>query len=464
VHTTSGTNCFTDGRWDPSLCPDPETCGKNCALDGNSLADLSSKYGVSVIDGGIQENYQAGLNVGSRMYLMETESTYKMFNLKNKEFTFDVELSTLPCGINAALYFVEMAQDGGMSTSGGMNSAGARYGTGYCDAQCPGDVKFVNGKGNMNTNDPFRVCCAEMDIWEGNSICNAVTPHPAACEGATLCEGSACNSTTDKSGCDFNAYREGEKSFYGPGSSYTVDASRPLTVVTQFVTSDGTDHGDLAEIRRFYFQDGKYIPNSVSKLGYSSLSDQSCAAQNELFGDPDVFGSMGGMKSMGDAFERGMVLVFSIWDDAKTNMNWLDSVYPPGSSGPGAERGPCSPSSGDPSQLRPAQTKSYVKYYNVKYGEFGTTHPPTPSPTPTPMPTPPPTPTPTPPIPTPTPFPTPTPIGEGVCCFDAETCDVAKGDPHSCTTGGFCGTQSHCEGDCKGIWCDFAAPDSMWTV
>ncbi len=38
---------------------------------------------------------------------------YYMFKLKNKEFTFDVDVSQLPCGLNGALYFVEMEEDGG---------------------------------------------------------------------------------------------------------------------------------------------------------------------------------------------------------------------------------------------------------------------------------------------------------------------------------------------------------------
>ena len=37
-----------------------------------------------------------------------------MFHLLNKEFTFDVDVSNLPCGLNGALYFVEMDKDGGL--------------------------------------------------------------------------------------------------------------------------------------------------------------------------------------------------------------------------------------------------------------------------------------------------------------------------------------------------------------
>lgn len=76
---------------------------------------------------------------------MEDDSTYQMFKLLNKEFTFDVDASELPCGLNGALYFVSMDSDGGLSKYDG-NKAGAKYGTGYCDSQCPRDLKFINGQ------------------------------------------------------------------------------------------------------------------------------------------------------------------------------------------------------------------------------------------------------------------------------------------------------------------------------
>jgi cellulose 1,4-beta-cellobiosidase len=44
---------------------------------------------------------------------MNSSSTYQMFKLKNKEFTFTVDVSNMPCGLNGALYFVEMPEDGG---------------------------------------------------------------------------------------------------------------------------------------------------------------------------------------------------------------------------------------------------------------------------------------------------------------------------------------------------------------
>ena len=71
-----------------------------------------------------------------------------MFNLLNQEFTFDVDMSQLPCGLNGAVYFVSMDADGGMSKFP-TNKAGAKFGTGYCDSQCPHDIKFINGEANV---------------------------------------------------------------------------------------------------------------------------------------------------------------------------------------------------------------------------------------------------------------------------------------------------------------------------
>ena len=88
-------------------------------------------------------------NIGSRVFLLDSsEETYHMFYLKNREFTMDVDVSNLPCGINGAVYFVEMDEDAGMSKYP-TNEAGPAFGTGYCDAQCPHDLKFITGEANI---------------------------------------------------------------------------------------------------------------------------------------------------------------------------------------------------------------------------------------------------------------------------------------------------------------------------
>ncbi len=77
---------------------------------------------------------------------MQDDNTYQIFKFTGaNEFSFDVDVSNLPCGLNGALYFVSMDADGGLSKYS-TNKAGAKYGTGYCDSQCPRDLKFINGE------------------------------------------------------------------------------------------------------------------------------------------------------------------------------------------------------------------------------------------------------------------------------------------------------------------------------
>lgn len=129
-------------QWDKDLCPDDQTCAQNCAVDG---ADYKGTYGISSDGGALTLTFVQDSNVGSRLYLLEDDSTYQMFNLTNSEFSFDVDVSKVPCGLNGALYFTSMDADGGMSKYVD-NKAGAKYGTGYCDSQCSRDLKFINGK------------------------------------------------------------------------------------------------------------------------------------------------------------------------------------------------------------------------------------------------------------------------------------------------------------------------------
>ena len=208
---------------------------------------------------------------------------YQVFKLPNKEFTFDVDVSNMPCGLNGALYFVEMDADGGLSK--GDNKAGAHYGTGYCDAQCPHDIKFINGEGNVDgwmpsPSDPnagsgkYGSCCAEMDIWEANSISSSFTAHPCWTEHLTRCDtdlecGDGINrhkGVCDKDGCDLNPYRAGVKDFFGPGADFKVDTTKKLTVVTQFHTADNSDGGDITEIKRIFVQDGKVLDHPETNI------------------------------------------------------------------------------------------------------------------------------------------------------------------------------------------------------
>ena len=154
LHSTSGsTNCYTGNAWNTTICSSPTACASACAVDG---ADYSGTYGITTSGNALTlkfvTNGAYSKNIGSRVYLLSSDTQYNMFKLLNQEFTFDVDVSNLPCGLNGALYLSQMDADGGMSKYSG-NKAGAKYGTGYCDAQCPHDIKFINGEVGSKTHD-----------------------------------------------------------------------------------------------------------------------------------------------------------------------------------------------------------------------------------------------------------------------------------------------------------------------
>jgi cellulose 1,4-beta-cellobiosidase len=228
-----------------------------------------------------------------------------------------------------------------------------------------------------------------MDIWEANNAATAFTPHPCNVTGVYACEGPLCGDTKrddsvcDRDGCEINSFRNGVRSFYGKGPGKTVDTSRPFTVVTQFITDNKLATGKLTEIRRLYVQNGKVIPEAKATApgldSANSMTDGYCSAQKRAFSSPNSpnpFQAQGGMKQMGEALGRGMVLAMAIWSDAGGYMHWLDSTVPADATSaiPGAMRGPCPTSGGRPAQILAEQPDAAVIFSAIKVGEIGSTY------------------------------------------------------------------------------------------
>lgn len=224
-----------------------------------------------------------------------------------------------------------------------------------------------------------------MDIWEANSISNAVTPHPCTtdgpCTSSSTCGvgGERYSSYCDKDGCDFNPYRWGNKTFYG--TSGIVNSKSKITVVTQFITNDNTATGTLTAIRRLYVQNGKVIQQANTNIpGMTStneITDSFCKQTKSLTGDTDKFSSAGGLAAVSKVMDAGMVLVMSIWDDHAASMHWLDSTYPENASPSqiGAARGPCPTTGGSPKDVEAQYPNSNVIFSNIKFGSIGSTYP-----------------------------------------------------------------------------------------
>lgn len=388
AHGAGGSeNCYDGNAW-TDVCSSNADCA-TCEIEG---ADYSGTYGVSTSGDALTLNFVTehayGTNIGSRTYLMAGTSEYQMFDLMGNEFAFDVDLSAVGCGLNSALYFVAMPSDGGEAP------AGAEYGTGYCDAQCARDLKWIGGEGNYEgwesseTDENSGVggrgaCCAEIDIWESNSHAFAFTPHGCTENTYHVCEADAadvesqCGGTysedrfagkCDANGCDYNPYRTGNLDFYGEGK--TVDTSQVFTVVTQFTEDAYT---------QFFVQGGARIdipaPADYPDLPASSnITDDYCSTVFDVFEDRNRYEEVGGWAALTDALSNPMVLVMSIWADNYANMLWLDSSYPVDEAGtPGADRGDCPTDYGAPDEVIADQPDANVIWSNIRFGPIGST-------------------------------------------------------------------------------------------
>ncbi|KAK4155863.1 glycoside hydrolase [Chaetomidium leptoderma] len=350
------TRCAVGG----DLCKDAESCGKNCALEGLDYAarGLVTKGDALILNQWLKAADGSYTTVSPRAYLLaEDGKNYEPMKLLNAEFSFDVDVSKLVCGMNGALYLSEMEIDGGRSK---LNPAGAEYGTGYCDAQCP-KADFINGE--LNTGHTYGACCNEMDLWEANAAAQAFTPHPCNATRVNKCEtADECGQPVgvcDQWGCSYNPHNNGVTDYYG--RNLTVDTNRKVTVTTQFLTSNGKADGELTEIRRLYVQDGVVIQNHAVAAGgadHDSINNDYCNATATWTQQ------RGGLAQMGKAIERGMVLIFSLWADDGGFMNWLDS----------GNAGPCNATEGDPKLIVKQHPDAAVTFSNIKWGEIGSTY------------------------------------------------------------------------------------------
>lgn len=231
-----------------------------------------------------------------------------------------------------------------------------------------------------------------MDIWEANSITQAYTTHPCSTDNAYRCEGTECGDNAaderydgvcDKDGCDFGSWRLGDHEYYGPGSEFKIDSTRVFTVVTQFITDDGTANGNLISVGRKFVQDGNVIENSkvhfdgVDIEAYDAITPDFCPEIKEVFDDHNHHDELGGLQRMGEQMKNGMVLVMSLWDDHEANMLWLDSNYPLDKDPaiPGVNRGPCPEDSGTPEDMETNYPDSNVIFSRIRVGDLDSTYP-----------------------------------------------------------------------------------------
>jgi hypothetical protein len=289
--------------------------------------DYAEEVGVhtegSTLTQRLVSDYNGKRTIGSRLYLMAPdEETYELFNLIGKEFTYEVDLSQITCGVDASLYTVQMPANGS-------NVSPAVWGGGYCDAS------YIGGAG-----------CPSFTLQEANNRAMSFRAQP--CDHA----GSSKDGECAAPGCGYNAYRFGLTEFWGR----TINPRQKLTVITQFVSAGPA----LTEIRRIYIQGGRLFQNPPVKIAdhgeYSAISDEFCRASATDW-EAQEWRKLTGL---GESMAHAHVLVFSLWDG--DDMGWLDADA----------NGPCE----DPPKesIEADSPEMTVTWSNIRFGDIDTTY------------------------------------------------------------------------------------------
>ncbi|KAK6525937.1 hypothetical protein TWF281_010980 [Arthrobotrys megalospora] len=331
IHDSVGVPCFTrDTGVDRNICPNHYICSQRCYVENVDYTFSGVTTSGDSVTLRQYSDYDRS-DASPRVYLLDTDGNYVLLKLLGGEISFDVDVAELPCGENANMFLSEMPANGGKST---LNPGGAEFGGAYCDGRCT--YQYWKG-GKLDAAGPS--CCNQVHLLEANRLAVKFTPH-VCIPNSNIC---------DQDGCGFNPYTAGYHNYWGAGG--TVDTLRRITVLTQFITDDGTANGNLKTIRRKYIQNGQVIASAA--VGGDNIDANNCPS-----GDP-----YGGFRTLGDALRRGMVLGFSLWNDPVDNMNWLDS----------GENGPCDPQIGSPEYIFANYPIAKVTFSKVRWGELDST-------------------------------------------------------------------------------------------
>ena len=208
------------------------------------------------------------LRGGGRVYLGDSSSetispdSFYMMPLLGKRLTFDVDMSSVGCSCNGALYFVSMP-----AYNSAQQLEPGKDGEYYCDANKVGGTY-----------------CPEMDVMEANKYAMASTAH--TCQYQAPHYYPSC----DHGGCGQNVLNVASGR-YGPGKEINTD--KPFSLSVSFIVQGG----NLVTVKNYFYQDGR------------NIQFDAC--------NPDYLQWMG--KSL-----PGIVMTMSLWGTEEGGMSWLD--------------------------------------------------------------------------------------------------------------------------------------------
>lgn len=349
--TLRETNCCA-GRFDikdlhRTHCKnkDKDTCPVDCCIEG---ADYRA-HGIST------DGTSLKLDLGAtaphvpkdliRVMPLKENERYEnkpLVRRHDSEYTFDIDVRNVPPGYKARVSLNWMWPDGARSEKKG-DKAGARYGTGYCDATCDKGQRFVEGRANYDgwvpdKHDPMLgtgragACCHTIVLWEGNLESTDYHWSPCLPPWYHKCDDDKCATRCFAFGCRWNPNGNKMKPFYGPGPTNTIDSKKPFSVVTQFFIQQTPKAACILKTRAtYYIQDGKifrsapsdYRPNGAL---FNTMNKQFCKKMASDF----KWGKR--WKRAGTWWQRGrgnmykMVPVFSIFRDVSVLLQAIHTV------------------------------------------------------------------------------------------------------------------------------------------
>ncbi|KAF4344250.1 exoglucanase type C [Fusarium beomiforme] len=272
-----------------------------------------------------------------RVMLMKDENHYEWTQIIDpwdSEYTFDVEVRDVPPGYKARLSLHWMWEKGNMDKKKG-DKAGAKYGTGYCDAHCDQGQRFVMGRANYDGWEPSQTdphlgtghlgaCCIHLVLWEGNTHSTDFGHYPCDPRGPHMCKGIKCKMDCYSVGCTWNPNGKDQKPFYGPGKTNTIDSSRKFSVVNQWFSTQKPMQPVMTRRVMYYIQDGKLIPSAPSdfrtkKKEFHTMDKGFCAAQAKAWGLGKWLKKNPWWVNH-DAWQYDMVPVFSLVRDYEYDM------------------------------------------------------------------------------------------------------------------------------------------------
>lgn len=245
-------------------------------VDVTGLPSSASQFVTYNADDVQVSGNQIKMRHGTRGYLGQCDSSFQPHTttsipLMGKTISAVVDLSSVSCACNVALYLVYMPA---------INSQGQADPTVSKDYYC--DANEVSG-----------IFCPEIDLFEANRDALQVTPHK--CNNP---DSQGYFSWCDRGGCAKNTYRQNPSAF-GNGGQYTINTQNPFVINTTFVS-----YGDytLNQMTTVLYQQGRTVT--------LTHDDSSCGG--------------GYMEQLSNVVNNGMTLVFSSWGSSAGTMSWLD--------------------------------------------------------------------------------------------------------------------------------------------